>query len=231
MQQILTLLLLILTSVYSYESTTESASAPLSLTTTKVQVSDTSDYTPRDWLGKYESLSDFLNHKAGFHIQKKGGIGSSPQVFRRGLSQNYLQVLVDGVSLNNSSGFLPNLSQVPLEGVHAINFTNSSLQAETPSGYLNTLSISLDSNTGFLTKIQGTYPWALKLFSRYSNQAAFKYRHQFHSEYSPNNYTYLNRKGTQYNTNDDEYQVLQNAHTQSFQGSHLFSKTCLTFSL
>ena len=176
-----------------------------------------------EWEGKNLSLADVLAMHAGIQTRQKGGMGSFQSVSIRGMQGNQIALAIDGVLLQSIGA--ADLGSIDLNQYEKIEiykgFIPAKFAANGMGGVINLVSkdvaakggkfyASYGSHNSRILSIQASSPLSDSLFwvSNTSYRA------------SDNNFPYLNRNGTKYNTEDDFWTRRKNAGYSQVSGNH-----------
>lgn len=172
--------------------------------------------TREEFEGKVESLAEVIEKEAGVQVRQAGGLGSFATVSIRGSSSDQVLVFLDGILLNDASGGGVDLSTISLSDVESIeifrgitpmNFGKSSI-----GGVVNIR--TLRSQKGLHGNVTASYgSFNTWMASGFLNHKPGKWDYLVSAERlkSDNDFTFLNDKGTTWNTRDDRVEKRHNA--------------------
>ena len=181
--------------------------------------------------GKMDDLAEVIEKEAGVQVRQSGGLGSFSEVSLRGSSSAQVMIYLDGILLNDASGGGVDLSNISLSDVEAIEV----YRGTTPANFGKT-SIGGAINIRTLRAQKGLKASVGAGVGSFSTKKAFGYvNHKpgrgdyiLSADYlgSDNNFEFLNKKGTDLNTNDDEWEDRRNAQFYQY---NLLAKTGYDF--
>ncbi|MCL2100686.1 MAG: TonB-dependent receptor [Fibromonadales bacterium] len=177
-----------------------------------------------EWAGKNLSLAEVLAAHAGMQTRQRGGMGSFQSVSIRGMQGDQIAIAIDGVVLQGLGmadlggidlnlyekieiykGFVP--AKFAANGMSVINLVSKDAAAKGGKFYASYGSY----NSRFLS-MQASSPLTDSLF--WTSNISYRA--------SDNNFPYLNRNGTEYNTQDDFWTKRKNAEYSQISGTHSF---------
>lgn len=177
------------------------------------------------WEGKSLSAGELLSKEAGIQLQKLGGMGSFETVSVRGASAKTVLICIDGIPVQDAGGGAVSLGGMDLNQFERVeiykNYAPAKFGGNAIGGVINFVSKPEASNRNRLLASYGShnsyelsYALTHKLSDRFklSSQAGFRH--------SDNDYEYLDRNDTKYNTEDDTVRTRQNADYSQFSGTH-----------
>jgi len=172
--------------------------------------------TSEDWKGTNINIADLIAEQTGVQTRRYGGTGSFQSVSIRGIEGDKVLVLLDGIPLNSIMGEVFDLSLIDLNRLEEIELykgiTPAQFGGNSIGGVINLKSKSnLKTNTFNSFASIGAYGYKkigienlnfiyekLKIFSSLTYIE------------SKNNWPYLDRNNTPYNTTDDKIKELEN---------------------
>jgi outer membrane cobalamin receptor len=193
-------------------------------------------YTPskavldaKDFIGKYQDLQSVLETVSGVTVREIGGFGHYAEAAVRGSSANQVQVYLDGIPLNGSSGNAVDISKIPLSALQKItvykNFPPIELFNDNAGGVIN-LSTAMVPKTQAATVEFGSFGY--KAGSAMINTQTGPMNHCFNINYgyADNDYLFTNDRGTTHGPtsgDDDTIETMDNNFFTNF--SSLYSNT------
>ena len=166
-------------------------------------------------------LGQIIENHSGIKIRRLGGIGSYSQISIRGKTSDQVMIYVDGMPLNNASGGIVDLSQIPLNQIARIEIYKDIIPVEfseaSNGGVINIIthrsnnqkSTLLSSGLGSF----GTYNLGLNHFNHTKN---WQYIFSGGYTYSNNDFRYTYENGTPENHFDDLQQNRQNNELRQY---------------
>ena len=185
--------------------------------------------TPKDYIeissdafeGKYFSAADLLSEFAGIQSYRQGGFGSFESVSVRGISAKNILICLDGIPLNDASGGAFDLSRIDLNQIEKIEIYKNRIPAKFGGqglgGVIHFISKKSIENQSQIGLTYGSHQFfsgnatvSVALKDSVQLKASLSVRH------SDNDYEFLNRNGTEYNTEDDFKDKRENAEWTDF---------------
>jgi len=179
-----------------------------------------------EWEGKNLSLADILATHAGIQTRQKGGMGSFQSVSIRGMQGNQIAIAIDGVLLQNIGA--ADLGGIDLNKYEKIEIYKGHIPAKFAAngmgGVINLVSKDAAARGGKFYASYGSYNSKFLSMQASSplTDSAFWTSNISHRA-SDNNFPYLNRNGTLYNTEDDFWTKRKNAEYSQTSGIHSFT--------
>lgn len=183
----------------------------------------------REWEGKNISAAELLSKEAGIQMQKLGGMGSFETISIRGASAKTVLICIDGIPLNDAGGGAISLGGIDLNQFEKIeiykNYAPARFGGNAIGGVINFVSKTDAQNRNRILTSYGShnseelsYSISHKLIDnlKFSSEAGFRH--------SDNDYEFIDRNGTAYNTNDDTTRTRQNAEYTQISGTHTLKK-------
>jgi outer membrane receptor protein involved in Fe transport len=176
-----------------------------------------------DWEGKNLSLADVLATYAGIQTRSMGGMGSFQSISIRGMPGKQIALAIDGVVLQSFGA--ADLGSIDLNQYEKVEvykgFIPAKFAANGMGGVINLVSkdaaakggkfyASYGSHNSRILSMQASSPLADSLF----------WTSNINYRASNNDFPYLNRNGTQYNTEDDFWTRRENADYSQISGNH-----------
>ena len=174
----------------------------------------------KEWQGTSKSLGDVLEEQTGVSSRKRGGIGAYESISLRGVGGNKIKIFIDGVPLNSIEENAVDLGKISLQRFDRIEiykgFVSGELGGNAIGGAINLITKGLENNKKALLDLSiGEYQTHNHYASLWGQKKNLSYSTDVNYIGSANDYEYLDRNKTPYNSDDDEYKVLQNAQFQS----------------
>ena len=178
-----------------------------------------------EWEGKNLSLADILATYSGIQTRQRGGMGSFQNISIRGMQGNQIALAIDGV-------ILPSFGAADLGGIDLNlyekieiykGFVPAKFAANGMGGVINLVSKSVAARGGKFYASYGSYN--SRLLSVQANSPltdSVFWLSNISYRASDNNFPYLNRRGTKYNTDDDFWTRRKNAGYSQISGNHSF---------
>jgi outer membrane cobalamin receptor len=182
------------------------------------------------WVGKNFTAIDILSSYGGIQGHKQGGIGSFQSISIRGASSRGVKIFIDGVPLEDAGGGAVNLGSIDLNLVERIDvykgYVPAFLGGNGIGGAIHFISKKRVNTGGQFSLSYGSHglqeaavSFTIPLISKTRFASSLAYR------YSDNDYEFLNRNGTEYDTDDDFLVKRKNAWYLQFSGNHTFYHT------
>ncbi len=202
------------------------------------EVESATDYLPANdvsyteikssaWEGKSLTAADLLSTLPGIQAYKQGGLGSFQSVSIRGIAARNVMICVDGVPLNDASGGAVNLSAIDLNQMEKVEVYKGNVPARFGvaglGGAVNFVTKNAVKKGGRVLGAWGnhnTWEGAFQVTAPVTDSIMFA--SSFATRHSDNDYEYLNRNGTQYNTDDDYTATRENAQYTDVSGNVQF---------
>lgn len=179
------------------------------------------------WEGKNLSAGELLSKEAGIQMQKFGGMGSFETVSVRGAAAKTVLICIDGVPVEDAGGGAVSLGSIDLNQVERIEIYKSYAPAKfggnAIGGVINFISKSEAKNRNRILASYGShnaYEISYSISHELSEQLRFSSLAGF--RHSDNDYEFLDRNGTKFNTEDDTVRMRKNADYSQFSGTHRF---------
>lgn len=170
-----------------------------------------------DWQGRAFSLPDLLAEQAGVETRKYGGIGSFQTISIRGATGTRLMVYLDGVPLNSAGGGSVDLGKINLDGLERIEIRKGIAPAsEGGNGMGGVVHLFSKSKPRSVQAILGTGSFGYQHYSLASsaNTNVHTITGNIAWTKATNDFSYLDRNHTPYNTADDTWVRRQNSQYQ-----------------
>jgi len=176
-----------------------------------------------DWEGKNLSLADVLATHAGIQTRQMGGMGSFQSISIRGMPGKQIALAIDGVVLQSFGA--ADLGSIDLNQYEKVEvykgFIPAKFAANGMGGVINLVSkdaaakggkfyASYGSHNSRILSMQASSPLTDSLF----------WTSNINYRASDNDFPYLNRRGTEYNTEDDFWTKRENADYSQISGNH-----------
>jgi len=176
-----------------------------------------------DWEGKNLSLADILATYAGIQTRQMGGMGSFQSISIRGMPGKQIALAIDGVVLQSFGA--ADLGSIDLNQYEKVEvykgFIPAKFAANGMGGVINLVSKNGAAKGGKFYASYGSYN--SRILSMQANSpltdSSF-WTSNINYRASDNDFPYLNRNGTQYNTEDDFWTRRENAEYSQISGNH-----------
>jgi len=179
-----------------------------------------------EWEGKNLSLADILAKHAGIQTRQKGGMGSFQSVSIRGMQGNQVAVAIDGVILQKVG--VSDLGSIDLNKYERIEIYKGYIPAKFAAngmgGVINLISKDAAAKGGKLYVSYGSYNsryLSMQVNSPITDSILWTSNVSYRA--SSNDFPYLNRNGTSYNTEDDFWTKRRNSEYSQTSGVHSFT--------
>lgn len=177
------------------------------------------------WEGKNVSAGELLSKEAGIQMQKFGGMGSFETVSVRGAAAKTVLICIDGVPVEDAGGGAVSLGSIDLNQVERVEIYKSYAPAKfggnAIGGVINFISKSEAKNRNRVLASYGShnaYEVSYSVSHELSQSLQFSSLAGF--RHSDNDYEFLDRNGTKFNTDDDTVRTRKNADYSQFSGTH-----------
>lgn len=200
---------------------------------------------PESWEGRGLSAAEVLSALPGIQSYKQGGMGSFQTVSIRGIAARNILICMDGIPLNDAGGGAADLGAIDLNGIEkievykdrvpakfggsglggAINFVTKSAvykECDATSENCKSNGRGLESRGphGRATATLGShnsFEGAVQVSA--SPRDSVEFTATLSARHSDNDYEFLNRNGTAYNTDDDFTDKRENAEFTEYSGN------------
>ena len=186
-------------------------------------------YTPsqtiievKDFSGKYQDLQSVLETVSGVMIRGVGGFGHYAEAAIRGSSPNQVQIYIDGVPLNGSTGAAVDISKIPLPTLQTIsvvkNIPSIEFFGDNAGGVIN-LSTATSGESETASLEGGSFGYRAGNASIDKKDGRMSHHFALNYVYADNNYPYVNDNGTTLGTSakdDDTVETMDNNFFSSF---------------
>lgn len=172
---------------------------------------------PEEWVGTQNGIADVVAAQAGVQTRKYGGIGSFQTVSVRGVSGSEVLVLLDGLPLNSAMGGAVNLGRINPALIQSIELykgiTPAQFGGNSIGGVINlTTASSSKGESGSAASSFGSYGYqSHSLTLSHTRVDSFSLFGSISYQRSDNDFPYLDRNNTAYNTSDDTLRKLENS--------------------
>ncbi|MDR2579915.1 MAG: TonB-dependent receptor [Fibromonadaceae bacterium] len=178
-----------------------------------------------EWEGKNLSLADLLATYPGIQTRQRGGMGSFQTISIRGMQGNQIAIAVDGVILQSLGA--TDLGGIDLNQYERIEvykgFIPAKFAANGMGGVINLVSKDAAAKSGKFYASYGSYnSRVLSMQASSPLTDSVFWVSSINYRASDNDYPYLNRNGTEYNTDDDFWTRRKNAQYLQISGNHSF---------
>ena len=184
--------------------------------------------TSSEWEGRGQSLADILASHAGIQTRRMGGVGSLQTVSIRGVAGNKVLICVDGVPLEDNSGYATNLGAIDLNSIDRVEVSKGQVPAALGGnglgGVINLVTRKRARIGGKVYALFGSHNTGENAISFSSPIAdSLLWSSSLAWKYSDNDYRFLDRNGTPYNVSDDVMSTRNNAQFAQFGGGHILT--------
>jgi outer membrane cobalamin receptor len=220
-------LVIVATLLFCFLAAAQEA-VPLPASEVKAQVAinnEMIEINSSEWEGKNLSPADLLATYPGIQTRQRGGMGSFQTVSIRGMQGNQIAVAIDGVILQSLGA--TDLGGIDLNQYEKIEIYKSYIPAKFAAngmgGVINFVSKDAAAKTGKFYASYGSYN--SRILSMQANSPLTNsvfWTSNISCRASDNDFPYLNRNGTQYNTDDDFWTKRKNAQYSQISGNHSF---------
>jgi len=176
-----------------------------------------------DWEGKNLSLADVLATYAGIQTRQLGGMGSFQSISIRGMPGKQIALAIDGVVLQSFGA--ADLGSIDLNQYEKVEvykgFIPAKFAANGMGGLINLVSKDAAAKGGKFYASYGSYNSRILSMQASSPLTdSIFWTSNINYRASDNDFPYLNRNGTQYNTEDDFWTKRENADYSQISGNH-----------
>jgi hypothetical protein len=163
-------------------------------------------YTPsqraleaKDFSGKYQDLQSVLETVSGVSVRAMGGFGHYAEAAIRGSSPNQVQVYLDGIPLNGSTGSVVDISKIPLSILQKItvykNTPSIEFFGDNAGGVINlTTATTGEAQTASLEIGSFGYRAGNAMIDKKNGRMTHRFSVNY--GYADNDYPYINDRGT-----------------------------------
>ncbi len=176
-----------------------------------------------EWIGTSKTVADVVAEQTGVQTRRYGGTGSFQTVTIRGVQGNQVLVLLDGIPLNSAMGGAVDLGAINPERISEIKvykcITPGEFGGNSIGGVINLKSKStLKAQSLSAQTALGAYGYQ-KYAMETSHSFSEKSRIFGSLNYvkTNNNWPYIDRNKTPYNTDDDQVRTVENHHYEFFE--------------
>lgn len=186
---------------------------------------------PDAWEGRGLSAAEILSALPGIQSYKQGGMGSFQTVSIRGIASRSILICIDGIPVNDASGGSADLGAIDLNNIEKIEVYKDRVPAKFGG-------VGLGGAINFVTKNAVRKDFANKgasgrILATIGSHNSFEGSAQvsasptdsiqfsatLSARHSDNDYEFLNRNGTEYNTSDDFTDKRENAEFTEYSGN------------
>ncbi|MGL1901096.1 MAG: TonB-dependent receptor [Fibrobacterales bacterium] len=196
------------TSGFALPSDTIIVSEKLPTASTLYKNQSTVIINEAEWLGKENNLANILARQTAIQTRQFGGVGGVQSVTIRGQSGSRVVVCIDDIPINRASGSTVDLGKIDLSLYERIEIYKSFIPAKfgvsSVGGVINLISkkkmkesVRADLSLGSFQTFHNTVSYNQKIGVGFNSQSIVSVIH------SDNDFKFLNRNGTTYNTTDD----------------------------
>jgi len=183
----------------------------------------------KDFLGKFQDLQSVLQTVSGVTVRSIGGFGHYAVASIRGSSPNQVQVYLDGIPLNGSTGNAVDLSKIPLTSLQKITIYKNSPSIEIfgeNAGGVISLTTSENTNVTDASGEVGSFGFRSASALIGKKIGAMMHRFSINYGYSDDNYPYVNNRGTTVGPHAGDDDTLETMDNNSFSSlSSMYSNT------
>jgi iron complex outermembrane receptor protein len=176
---------------------------------------------PGEWIGTNKSVADVVAEQTGVQTRRYGGTGSFQTVTIRGVQGNEVLVLLDGIPLNSAMGGAVDLAAISPDRIGEIEVYKGITPGEFGGNSLGGV-INLKSKSSIKAQsISAQTAIGAYGYQKYGIEANNSFSDNFrifgslNYVKSKNDWPYLDRNKTPYNSADDEIKAVEN-HQYSF---------------
>jgi outer membrane cobalamin receptor len=163
-------------------------------------------YTPsqrvleaKDFSGKYQDLQSVLETVSGVSVRDMGGFGHYAEAAIRGSSPNQVQVYLDGIALNGSTGNAVDISKIPLSTLQKItvykNTPSIEFFGDNAGGVINLTTTTVREAQAASLEI-GSFGYRAGNAMIDKKIGRMTHRFSVNYGYADNDYPYINDRGT-----------------------------------
>jgi len=178
------------------------------------------------WEGKNLSLADVLATYAGIQTRQMGGMGSFQSVSIRGMPGKQIALAIDGVVLQSIG--VADLGSIDLNQYEKVEvykgFIPAKFAANGMGGVINLVSKDAGAKGGKFYASYGSHNsriLSMQASSPLTDSVLWTSNISYRA--SDNDFPYLNRNGTEYNTDDDFWTKRENAEFSQVSGNHAWT--------
>lgn len=187
------------------------------------------EITSEAWVGKPYSAAEILATLPGIQYYRQGGLGSFQTISIRGIAAKNIIICMDGIPLNNQGGGAVDLGQIDLNQIEKIEVYKDRVPARFGGagigGVVNFVTKSAvrrgaAPGTGSILASYGSHNfWEGSAQVRTDVTDSISFAASLSARHSDNDYKFYNRNGTQYNKDDDYWDVRRNAQYTEYSGN------------
>jgi outer membrane cobalamin receptor len=183
----------------------------------------------KDFKGKFQDLGSVLQTVSGVTVRQMGGFGHYAEAAVRGSSANQVQVFLDGLPLNGSTGDAVDISKIPLLSLQKITVFKNDPPLEyfgDNAGGVIDLSTSAAPESRAATLEFGSFGYKAGSATIDGKTGRMNHYFSINYGYADNDYSFVNNRGTTLGPasgNDDTVERMDNNSFSSF--SSLYSNT------
>jgi hypothetical protein len=173
----------------------------------------------KDFSGKFTDLQSALQSVSGVTVRSLGGFGHYAEASIRGSSPNQIQVFLDGIPLNGSTGSAVDLSKIPFSALQKITIFKNAPSIEIfgdNAGGVISLTSSTTTDVASASGEVGSFGY--RAGSALLEKRLGKMTHNFSINYgyADNSYPYVNDRGTTIGPNAHNDDTLENMDNNFF---------------
>jgi len=178
--------------------------------------------TSKEWEGEGKNLADIIQENSGIQTRKYGGLGSFQTLSIRGITGSKILVYLDDVPLNSGSGETVDLGKIDVHQIESIEIYKGIIPARFGgNGIGGVIHLVTKRNSGktaiSASSTQGSHDrqdYALSVKATPTGRLSFF--SQISYESCKNDFTYIDRNFTPYNSYDDIVRTRVNSGYQDF---------------
>lgn len=179
---------------------------------------------PDSWEGRGLSAAEVLSALPGIQSYKQGGMGSFQTVSIRGIAARNILICIDGVPVNDAGGGAADLGVIDLNNIEKIEVYKDRVPAKFGGaglgGAINFVTKNSMSKGGRVIATIGShnsFEGSAQISATPKDSVQFSAT--LSARHSDNDYEFLNRNGTAYNTDDDFTDKRENAEFTEYSGN------------
>ena len=193
---------------------------------TPIATGDSTVLDPRTFAGSGMSLADVLGNLTGIQTRRTGGLGSHQTISIRGMGANQVVVCIDGVPISARHGAGVDLSGIDMAQFARIEVYKGYVPARFGgNGMGGAINLVTKPAVGHSGRVEasygshGTYGIALSASGAWTD--SLHAGSTVSQRASDNDFEFVNRNGTPYNSEDDRTERRRNAQYSQFSGVHI----------
>jgi hypothetical protein len=173
--------------------------------------------TPDAWIGTAKSIADVLAEQTGIQSRRFGGMGSYQTVSIRGVEGSEVLVLIDGIPLNSAMGGAVDLGKLNPSRFSRIEVFRGFLPARFGfgglGGAINLVTVEPKQGAGadIYSQIRNYHSQEHSILAGHALKNRLQTVALLSYSDSDNDFMYLDRNNTAYNTGDDSVRTMENS--------------------